>query len=204
MIRFSIAILTLCLTTVTAQAALVSRAGGQAHYDDDLNITWLADANYAQTSGFDPDGLMTWSAALAWVGSLNVDNHLGISHWRLPNADVNGDTAIVECITPDPACNDNEMGYLFYRGGVGLGSAHPFANIQPYFYWSSTEYTPNVANAYSFTFNGGGQYADFKGNGYSAWAVADGDALAVVPLAPAAWLFASAFGVMGWIRRKAG
>jgi len=27
-------------------------------YDDVLNITWLQDADYAQTSGYDPDGLM--------------------------------------------------------------------------------------------------------------------------------------------------
>jgi len=28
-------------------------------YDDDLNIIWLGDANFAQTSGFNTDGLMT-------------------------------------------------------------------------------------------------------------------------------------------------
>ena len=30
-----------------------------AYYDTVLDITWLADANYVQTSGYDADGKMT-------------------------------------------------------------------------------------------------------------------------------------------------
>ena len=41
----------LLLVAGAANAALLSRAGGQAYYDDVLNITWLGDANYAKTSG---------------------------------------------------------------------------------------------------------------------------------------------------------
>jgi len=37
----------------SADAALVSRLGGLTYYDDVANLTWLADANYAQTSGYD-------------------------------------------------------------------------------------------------------------------------------------------------------
>jgi hypothetical protein len=39
-------------------AALWDRGGGLI-YDDVLNITWLQDANYAKTSGYDADGRMT-------------------------------------------------------------------------------------------------------------------------------------------------
>ena len=52
-----------------AQAALQGRdlngsaASFEAYYDTVLDITWLADANYAQTSGYDADGRMTWSNA---------------------------------------------------------------------------------------------------------------------------------------------
>ena len=35
-----------------ANAALYSRAGGTMVYDDVLKITWLADWNYAATSGY--------------------------------------------------------------------------------------------------------------------------------------------------------
>lgn len=47
----------------TANAELLGRLpatpGGtdyQAYYDTEADLTWLADANYAQTSGFDSDG----------------------------------------------------------------------------------------------------------------------------------------------------
>jgi len=36
----------------TADAALFSRLGGQAVYDDDLDITWLADADLSVTNDF--------------------------------------------------------------------------------------------------------------------------------------------------------
>jgi hypothetical protein len=47
--------LALALTAGTgvANAALQSRLGGQAYYDTTKNLTWLADANRAQTSGYD-------------------------------------------------------------------------------------------------------------------------------------------------------
>ena len=41
-----------------AQAALENRGGGMI-YDTVNNVTWLADMNYAKTSGFDSDGLMS-------------------------------------------------------------------------------------------------------------------------------------------------
>jgi len=62
----------LCLIAAASNAALLGRApltpGGtdyQAYYDTVLNITWLADANYALTESFgsvaiDPDGSMNW------------------------------------------------------------------------------------------------------------------------------------------------
>jgi len=33
--------------------AILTDRGGGLIYDDDLNITWLQDANYADTSGYD-------------------------------------------------------------------------------------------------------------------------------------------------------
>ena len=61
-----------------AQAALVGRlADGagryQAVYDTDLNITWLADANYAATSGFDADGLMKWTNVQDWIADSRIE-----------------------------------------------------------------------------------------------------------------------------------
>ena len=56
--------------SVGANAALFDRGGGLI-YDDVLNVTWLQDANYAQTSGYDADGGMTWGNAVAWVSDLS-------------------------------------------------------------------------------------------------------------------------------------
>lgn len=73
--------LTLCAAAcLPAQAALVDRGGGMI-YDTVLDITWLADANQAQTSGFDADGRMSWAAANTWAADLQ---HGGFSDWRLP------------------------------------------------------------------------------------------------------------------------
>ena len=71
------------LASGAAQATLFDRGGGMI-YDSDLNITWLADANYAQTSGYDADGRMNWGAANTWADNLVYG---GYSDWRLPTSD---------------------------------------------------------------------------------------------------------------------
>jgi hypothetical protein len=53
----------------TVQAGLINRGNGMI-YDNDMNITWLADANYAKTSGHDADGLMTWQQSMDWADNL--------------------------------------------------------------------------------------------------------------------------------------
>jgi hypothetical protein len=69
-----------------AQAALVDRGGGLI-YDTDLNVTWLQDANYAKTSGYDADGRMTWANANTWAANLSYFDavrNVTYSDWRLP------------------------------------------------------------------------------------------------------------------------
>ena len=63
-----------------AQATLIDRGSGLI-YDDVLNITWLQDANYAKTSGYDADGQMNWANANAWAANLSYG---GYDDWRLP------------------------------------------------------------------------------------------------------------------------
>ena len=54
--------------TAVANAALVSRLNGQAIYDTDLNITWLADANLAATDSFGVAGIGAFSSGgMSWV-----------------------------------------------------------------------------------------------------------------------------------------
>lgn len=66
--------------SVSSQASLVARDGGMV-YDDVNNITWAVDANLAQTSGYDADGLMTWTDAVAWADQLTLG---GYTDWALP------------------------------------------------------------------------------------------------------------------------
>ena len=73
------AVLAFSLST-GAQASLVARDGGMV-YDTVNNITWAADANLAQTSGYDTDGKMTWAAAVAWADQLTLG---GYTDWSLP------------------------------------------------------------------------------------------------------------------------
>lgn len=54
----------------------------EAYYDTVLNVSWLADANFAMTSGYDADGLMTWNEADTWASNLSV---FGVTGWRLPS-----------------------------------------------------------------------------------------------------------------------
>lgn len=68
-----------------AQAALNDRGGGLL-YDDVLKVTWLQDANYAKTSGYDADGRMNWTAATAWADKLSFHDsvrNVDYSDWRL-------------------------------------------------------------------------------------------------------------------------
>lgn len=69
-----------------AHAALHDRGGGLI-YDDVLNITWLQDALYAKTGGYDADGEMDWAAAVEWAASLSYyDSVRNVTYtdWRLP------------------------------------------------------------------------------------------------------------------------
>lgn len=161
----------------TAQAALVDRGGGMI-YDTDLNITWLADANYARTSGYDADGRMNWNAANAWAAGLTYG---GFSDWRLPTSD--------GCYGYN--CTGSEMGHLYYTelGGTYnssiLFSGDPdlslFRNITSFIYWSGTVYAPDpVSNAMAFILIGHQGYG-LQSNEFYAWAVRDGDVASAVP-----------------------
>jgi len=114
--------LVLGLNSYTAQAALFDRGGGLI-YDGVLNVTWLQDANYAKTSGYDADGFMNWYSATNWANSLVYG---GYSDWRLAsNSPVNGSSFNVNQST-DGSTDDSynitspysELSYMYY---VNLG-----------------------------------------------------------------------------------
>jgi hypothetical protein len=220
----------LLLACGSVHAALLSRAGGQAYYDDVLNITWLTNANLAASNTFGvtgilPEGYMNWNNAQSWIGAMNAANYLGTSTWRLPTiidtgtAGCNGAFTGTDC-GYNVDLGTGEMAHMFYStlGNVGyyntsgsptgcadapnycLTNSGPFSNLQSSVYWSGTTYAPNTSNAWNFVFYYGSQLYDVKRSGSYVWAVSPGDAL--VPVPGALWLFGSALGLMGLLRRK--
>ncbi|MDH5302259.1 MAG: DUF1566 domain-containing protein [Gammaproteobacteria bacterium] len=198
-----IAIATIALST-SAHAALIDRGNGMI-YDSDQNITWLQDANYAMTSGYDADGLMTWAAANTWANNLVYG---GYGDWRLTNVDQN-------CIGKD--CTGSELGHLYYVDfGLTWGQSvlsgtdadlDLFNISQAFGYWSPSEYESNTDNAWLFSTASGQQGSSNKQNEFYAWAVRDGDvalnrdAVPVPVPAPAPVLLFGA-GILGMMAAK--
>lgn len=125
-----------------ANASLVDRGGGLI-YDTVLNITWLADANYAKTSGYDADGLMNWSQASTWASNLSYyDSVRNVTYtdWRLPTTNpVNGTTFNYDVShdgSTDYGYNVSSPGTA-YAGSTGSEMAHLFYNTlsNKGFYW---------------------------------------------------------------------
>lgn len=218
----------------TWEAALLARdldgdrTTAEAYYDTQLGITWLADANFARTSGFDADGNMNWTTAMAWVTNLDPYGS-GIGGWRLPTITDMGAPGCNYSVTGGTDCGYNvatagsEMAHLFSAtlGNLtyystsgtpnqpdwGLSNTGPFANIQSGLYWSGTAYAPLASAAWGFTFHDGNQTYGYQISGHTAWAVHAGDvgsSVSAVPLPAAAWLFGSGLLAMLRIHRRQG
>ena len=140
---------------------------------------------------------------MAWADGLSIYDavrDVTYDDWRLPTT-----------LQPDPSCSyqsggisynynctGSEMGHLYNVDGGQLGL---FTNLLPGLYWSGTEYAPNTGNAWLLDFNNGRQDFCIKICPLFALAVRSGD-VAAVPVPAAVWLFGSALGVIGVMRRK--
>ncbi|MHB1083301.1 MAG: PEP-CTERM sorting domain-containing protein [Thiobacillus sp.] len=223
------------LVSGAAHAALEGRdldgdlATFEAYYDTDLDITWLADANYAKTSGYDTDGLMTWAAADTWAAQLSFTDGVNVyDDWRLPTITDTGTSGCnyansgTDCgYNVDPASSEmahlyfTELGNLSYYTTTGavigyaggsnpnstLDNVGPFTNFQSYHYWSGTEYAPNTF--YAWYFYTGSGYQSYGHGSFYALAVRPGD-VAAVPEAETYALMLAGLGLIGWRARRRG
>ncbi len=202
-----VAAATAVILSSSANAALESRLGGLAYYDTEANLTWLADANYAYTSGYTTSVIMNWTEASTWVADLDI---AGVTGWRLPNTlelDASCDYHDTSGNGYGYNCTGSEMGNLFYNtlGNEAYFSTNtgPFSNVQSYLYWSATEFSNSPDyQAYYFNMGSGEQGRTYKTDNISTWAVQTGD-VSAVPVPAAVWLFGSGLlGLAGIARRK--
>lgn len=217
--------------TLLGRAALTpGGADYRAYYDDVLNITWVADANLAGTS-LNWQQAQDWTASLNTANYLGTNgwrlpklapingvafnytvSYVGASDFAYnisaPGTLYGGSTA-------------NELAHLYYNtlhgtsdytvtgqsspcGTLGcLADPAPFTNVVRTAYWFGVPGERFPSSAWGFNF-GTGVQGDIFGpsNQLFAWAVADGDPLATVPVPAAAWLFGSAVAALGLARRR--
>lgn len=181
-------------------AALIDQGGGLL-YDDVLNITWLQDANYAKTSGYDTDGLMNWSSATNWADNLSYyDSVRNVTYddWRLVSYTPPGRPVhygwwygITDWIPEVPS----ELSYMFYSN-LGLDHSGIFGNwhigdqrdvglvinlqAERYVLGDTAPDGYHRLIPWDFAFNNGDHYELGEYEEDYAWAVRDGD-VAPVP-----------------------
>jgi len=194
-----------------AWATLYDRGNGMV-YDSASNLTWLQDANAARTSGASASGLLTWDAANTWAQQLSWG---GFDDWRLPVVrPVNGSSLNMDYSedgSTDGGINtsgkNSELGYLFYislgnQAATGMSQSGPFTNTQDFAYWTGTTSPYGDEEALHFFTAFGDQGSSLKVNEYLAWAVREGDVLAV-PEPQQVVLLLMGLGVLAWRRRAA-
>lgn len=151
---------------------LAATPGGtdyRAYYDDVTNLTWLKDSNIPWTL---ERRHLYWDEAVIFGNVLTV---AGLTGWRLPSIDRNGDGVIVQCGPRFPdvtleECKDNEFEALmvsngFWASGVNdsngngridegevVGEMGPFENFHARLdFWSSNRgKTDAFGNEYAF------------------------------------------------------
>lgn len=196
----------------------------EAYYDTVLGITWLADANYAKSTGYNSYGDMPWNDAHLWTSNLDINDSTG---WRLPavNTGSYGDVCADKNTTycgwnTDPSFSEfahlffTALGNTSYRDangeipfGWGLTNTGPFSNISDNVYWSSS-YPAYEDRAWGFDFYNGMQTHHPTTWGVYVWPVHDGDIglalpTSAVPIPAATWLFGTGLlGLVGVARRK--
>jgi len=109
-------------------------------------LTWSADANPCEYP-------VMWVEALEAILHLNKDSYLGANDWRMPNR--------------------RELRSLvsYQSARPALPAGHPFHNVFPGWYWSSTSYAGNPAHAWYVHMDGARMFYGGKDQSFLLWPV---------------------------------
>ena len=104
-----------------------------------------------------------------WNGALTSCNSLGSGTYGLSDGSKAGDWRL-------PNVRELQSLIDYGRLSPALPVGHPFANVQPFYYWSSTTYAGYPGNAWFVSLNNGSTAKDGKGYSYSifVWCVRGG------------------------------
>lgn len=109
-------------------------------------LVWTQDANASEFP-------LTWLEALEWVRNMNIEHALGFSDWRLPNRrDLR---SLASHQTRRPA----------------LPAGHPFVNVFPGWYWSSTTAAIAPDHAWYVSMDGARMFYGGKDQSFMVWPV---------------------------------
>ena len=199
------------LAAGSAQAVLIDRGGGLV-YDTVLNVTWLQDANFAKTSGYDTDGAMNWTAAATWAANLSyVDTVRNVTYadWRLPTvAPVNGIQFVGNGLDASTwnGQGKTDWGYhisapgTLYAGSTASEMAYMYYQnlLNPGLHWASSTVPNNSPNdcyvsSADTCLNNVGPFSNVQ-TGYAYWSGTERAGIAT----PSAWVFSMATGAQTW------
>jgi hypothetical protein len=122
------------------------KAAGDLVLDRLTRLVWTRDANLAEYP-------LTWAEALNFVARLNKECLLGHTDWRLPNR--RELRSLVSHQTRRPALPDT----------------HPFINVFPGWYWTSTTAILSPAHAWYVDMDGGRMFFGGKDQSFLVWPV---------------------------------
>ncbi len=121
-------------------------AAGAVVHDHLTGLSWTKDANIHQYP-------LAWDEAFALVGHLNRSGHGGFCDWRLPNR--------------------RELASLlsYQSKRPVLPASHPFINVFPGWYWTSTTASINTRYAWAVHMDGARMFYGAKNQEYLLWPV---------------------------------
>jgi len=193
--------------STASNAALLLRMNGEMIYDDVLNITWLANANLANSNTFGITGIDSNGA---------IDTGAPGCDWSRDGTDCgfSSDTSTSEAANLyydtfelAPA-RDIDGNLQTDNVGVTAENTLPFYNFRRFDYWLGLDYaiigSDGGDHAWHIDMHSGRQLSDNKLDYKNVLAVIEGD-ISAVPVPAAVWLFGSGLlGLVAVSRRKSG